>query len=88
MKTVYQYIEFVEQKPKPKTKVWSVQNRRFHDELGQVLWYSAWRRYCFAPTCPAWYSEECLDAIIKFLVQADRQHEIIKAERQKERGAK
>ncbi len=81
MKTVYQYIEFIEKAPKPKTRVWSVINRRSKHELGRVAWYSQWRRYGYYNTCEAWYTEECFNSISDFLKQADKEQEKRRAER-------
>ena len=74
MQTVYGYIEFIESKPKPKTKVWKCINRRQKDQIGTVEWYGPWRRYAYVPTICAVYTEECLDDIKNFLAQADREH--------------
>ena len=45
----YRYISFVLIAEKRKTKVWSCVNNRSHGTLGEVKWYSPWRRYCFFP---------------------------------------
>lgn len=74
MKTIYRFIEFIESKPKPKTKVWKCMNRSQKDQLGIVEWYGPWRRYAYTPTICAVYTEECLDDIKDFLAEADNQH--------------
>lgn len=75
MKTEYRFIKFVELEPKPKTRHWKMCNKRSGDQLGEVLWYPQWRRYCYCPTCQAWMSEECLLDIVHFLKQADEWQE-------------
>jgi hypothetical protein len=79
MQTLYRYIEFVEDKPKPKTKVWKCLNRSQRSQLGIVEWYGPWRRYVYVPSICAVYSGECLKDIDHFLAQADRQQKQRKA---------
>ena len=73
MKTEYKHLIFTKEKtPKGrKTEIWSCFNR-FHQFLGRVKWYSAWRQYC-------WFQEQgfsqtvmaasCLDDISNFIGQ-------------------
>jgi len=43
----YKYLDFVECKPKAKTKVFNVRSRFTGDYLGCVKWYGPWRKYCY-----------------------------------------
>lgn len=66
MKTRFEFIEFLEIDPKPKTKVWQCVNNHNHLRLGKVQWYGPWRQYCFFPD-NAIFNEQCLDDIAEFL---------------------
>lgn len=69
MKLMFEYVEFVEIEPKPKTKVFSCRNRNSSEELGQVKWYGPWRQYCYFPVIMAVYSKGCLRDIAAFISQ-------------------
>jgi len=68
MKTMYQFLHFVETDKKPKTSTWSCRTRG-GDELGTVKWYSSWRQYCYFPTVQAVYSAGCMEDIAAFCKQ-------------------
>jgi hypothetical protein len=74
MNTEYNYLsfDFTEKQPK-KTSSWNCRNKRTKDVLGVVKWYSAWRQYCFFPTCPAVYNNSCLSDISDFLTQLNKE---------------
>ena len=63
----YEYVHFEKTEDKPKTSVWSCQNKKSNDELGIVKWYAAWRGYCYFPTVQAVYSAGCLADIQDFI---------------------
>lgn len=67
MKTRFEYIHFVKTADKPKTSVYSCRNNRSGGELGEVHWYSPWRRYAYFPTVQAVYSQGCLSDIAEFI---------------------
>jgi len=74
MKTQFEYMYFVELRPKAKTRVFSCrQQRRSGHEIGRVQWYAPWRQYCYFPM-PSVYSAGCLRDILVFLDQANAEH--------------
>lgn len=68
----YRFIHFVEIERKAKTSVFSCRNNRSGEELGQVRWYPAWRRYCYFPTVQAIYSAGCLADIQHFMEAVEK----------------
>jgi len=63
------WIRFDLQPPKAeaKTQVYNVINNLDGSYLGQVKWYSAWRKYCFFPQPNCVFESDCLSDITKFL---------------------
>lgn len=62
------YIAF-EEAFRPKryvTKVWNVVSKSSGVTLGQVRWYSAWRRYCFFPQPETVWSPDCQRDVAAF----------------------
>lgn len=82
------WIEFVECKPfpfpvgKPKiTKIWHVQTKGINPNiLGEIKWYSGWRKYCFFPDEGSLYEQECLRDIAEFCEQTTIAHKAHKSE--------
>lgn len=54
------------------TKMWSVLNNSV--SLGQVKWFSNWRRYTFYPGVGTTFDGECLTEIADFLKAATQEH--------------
>jgi len=70
-----EYIRFLEYEiPKRKTKYWAVENKNHRTRLGEIEWYSAWRRYCFFTVDGIVFDEICLMDILKFLHEQNRLH--------------
>jgi len=67
MQTQFQFIHFVEIAKKTKTLVWSCRNNKNDEQLGEVRWYTPWRKYCYFPTVVAAYSAGCLSDIHSFI---------------------
>jgi hypothetical protein len=63
----YQFIHFMKIGEANKISKWSCRNNKSGDQLAEVRWYGAWRKYCFLPTCPAVYSAGCLADIQDFI---------------------
>ena len=59
------FLEFQEvpTKPKRKTKLITVLNRRSGSSLGNIRWYSAWRQYTFEPRGLTVFNVGCLEDI-------------------------
>jgi len=75
------WVGFEEVKVKTKTKVWDaytarekVQDGTGYAELGQVRWYSWWRRYCFFPKSATLYDAACLKEIAGFCERETIKH--------------
>ena len=71
MKLKYEYINFYELEPKPKTKVWSCRHNSSSDQLGVVCYHPGWRQYVYQPKVQAIYSSGCMDDISSFLNQVN-----------------
>lgn len=41
------------------------------DEIGQIKWYGAWRKFCFYPNGDTIWDNKCLEQIIAFLNQVN-----------------
>lgn len=68
MKTKFKYIHFVKVECLTRTTgVWLCLNTKSDVVLGQVKWYSGWRRYCFYPAPETVYSSGCLVDITNFI---------------------
>ena len=52
--------------PSGKTERWSVHAKQGGAALGEVKWYSGWRRYCFFPFDGSLYEQDCLRDIATF----------------------
>jgi len=62
------YLSFIELTPKPKTKVFAVENKQSGDLLGHVYWYAPWRKYCFfTPAQELVFDSGCLLEILNFI---------------------
>jgi hypothetical protein len=60
------YLTFTEYPAKGVTKRWTVASKT-GVVLGEVKWYSAWRRYIFFPNALTCYDADCLLDIVTFL---------------------
>ena len=67
-------IEPVLPQPNRKTNMWIVRSQSDGAPLGAILWYTAWRQYCFEPERNTVFSEECLNDITNALDRANAQH--------------
>ncbi len=74
MKTQYEFIEFLEVAPRPKTKVWKCISTKHRALLGIVQWYGAWRQYCFFPFESTIFNKQCLTDIAEFLSNVNTEH--------------
>lgn len=70
------FIEFIEDKPKKKTKVFGVWSNSSTCMLGKIKWFPAWRHYCFFPTIeyPTQHSDRCLIEIGEFVDGLNKEH--------------
>ena len=60
-----EWIEFVEKKPNPKTRIVGVMSKHSGCELGEIRWHGPWRHYVFVPTIEfqTIHSDRCLSDI-------------------------
>ena len=75
------WVQFEEVETKTKTKVWDAYSARDkvrgddgYAELGQVRWWSWWRRYCFFPKASTFYDVRCLGEIAGFCERETIKH--------------
>jgi hypothetical protein len=52
-----------------KTSRWNVFTKRGVTPLGRVMWWNAWRKYCFFPLSDTLYEQDCLRDIADFCEQ-------------------
>lgn len=57
-----------------KTQIWKILNRNEDDYLGEVKWFSHWRKYVFFPEISTHYDDECLKEISSFLTDLNYIH--------------
>ncbi len=74
MGKVDSWVDFVHVGPSKsgKTQIWAVVNGDV--ELGDVMWYGPWRKYCFFPERDTIFEESCLRDIAAFVHSATRDH--------------
>jgi hypothetical protein len=75
-KLEYKYIFFKVIEKKSKTVVYGCYNNSSKAELAIIKWLPAWRQYCFFPSCPAVYSKGCLNDILSFIEEIDKERRI------------
>ena len=75
------YIQFIEGTPKPKTNTWEVVTRRGRAVIGEIFWYSPWRKYCFFPQPNTVYEWTCLREIAIFCQDETTLHNKIRKAR-------
>ena len=82
-KIVYEdkWLQIHEEKPKPKTRVFSVWSKCSGVVLGKIQWYSSWRHYCFIVTFRDMlgseefiFSDRCMLAIGEFMEKLNKEH--------------
>ncbi len=71
---VYQneYIEIVGENLKGrKTSIYHINSFRSQDEIGQIKWYGAWKKYCFFPNGDTVWDEKCLCSVYDWLLEVN-----------------
>lgn len=74
---------------KPKTQVWHVHAKKDNSWLGDISWFSIWRKYAFRSTAlhtgefgiqlsEVWFEDECLEDIVLFCRQLNEKHRELK----------
>jgi hypothetical protein len=53
--------------PERTTHTWNVLSTTNDTHLGQIRWYSHWRKYCFFPTIETIWDVACLNTIVDFI---------------------
>lgn len=70
-----------------KTRVWFVLTIDGTEKLGQIAWYSPWRRYCFQPQLGTIYEQDCMRRIADFCERETKIHKgVIHADRTEHRA--
>ncbi len=79
MRTDYKYIRFEHcgKTPSGKADIYSCVNQSSGVKIGEVRWYSHWRRYCYLPNSETVYSAGCLNDLVLFIcgLMCDRMKE-------------
>ena len=58
-----------------KTRIWGVVSKDTPPvKLGEIKWFSRWRKYAFFPCTDTVFEEECLRDISFFVEQVTREH--------------
>ena len=63
------WINFVLIKEGKKTNVWLVVPNEGRERLGEIKWFSHWRKYAFFPLPDTVYEDDCLKDIAEFIDQ-------------------
>lgn len=63
--------------PHQKTKRFEITNAQWGSQLGEIRWYTPWRKYCFYPFDSTIFDMTCLQVIQEKLNQLmqERKHE-------------
>lgn len=56
------------------TNVWRVVNTNFDEEIGQVYWHGAWRKYVYFTPLDSIYDWECMRLIADFIEKVTLEH--------------
>jgi hypothetical protein len=65
---------WVRKSPSGKTNVWEMRTTDYHHLLGEVRWYSPWRKYAFFPAAECVFEQDCLRDIAAFIEEATMEH--------------
>lgn len=57
-----------------KTDTWEVWSLDEASHVGQVRWYSPWRKYCFFPSHETVFEQDCLRFIAEFVEKETVKH--------------
>lgn len=61
------WIRFEETKDTEKTKCWNIVTKEEGYLLGEIKWFSAWRKYSFFPLGSGVFEVNCLIDIVNFI---------------------
>jgi hypothetical protein len=68
---------FVDEQPKPKTKVWAVWTKsQPFVVLGFVKWFARWYKYAFFPEPEMLFEQTCLREIADFCEHQTKAHKL------------
>lgn len=70
----YEYIGITWTGSKPKTEMYGVFNKKYGTWLGEIAWYAGWRQYCFFPEPQMVFSSGCMEDIVEFTKQLNKEH--------------
>jgi len=57
-----------------KTNIYHLRTNKGDEYLGEIKWYSKWRRYAFYPDYGTIYEETCLANISQFISDVNKEH--------------
>jgi hypothetical protein len=67
-----------ERRVNAKTDTWGVWDIGETESLGEIRWYTPWRKYCFFPYTGTVFEQDCLNRIAEFLVSETAKHRKVK----------
>ena len=66
LETEYFFI-IKEDNPNRKTPIYHINENNTRDEIGEIKWYSAWRKYCFFPEYKTVWDNKCILQVMNFM---------------------
>lgn len=67
-----------------KTKIWDVVTIDGSSKLGEIRWFSRWRRYAFFPDRKTVFEQDCLRRIADFIQLKTEEHKRLKKDERRE----
>lgn len=74
MTRVWITFKLNDRRMKAKTDTWEVWSLDEASHLGQIRWYSPWRKYCFFPAGECVFEQDCLRHIAEFIESETTKH--------------
>lgn len=81
----HHHVEFIEAPvdARNRTRKWWVRSKANGNHLGQVRWWTSWRRYTFVPHHSSLFDADCLWDIADFLAKETANRKEARAEEKK-----
>lgn len=57
-----------------KTPIYHIYSKTSKDEIGQIKWYGAWRKFCFFPNEETIWDSKCLNSLMEFLDEINKDY--------------
>ena len=67
------YFSILEEKLEGrKTPILHICSKLSGNEIGEIKWYGAWRKFCFFPNKDTIWDDKCLTSLNEFLIQYNK----------------